>query len=80
MRNDTTQHKCDILASYNSRRSLTNDKLFLLLHVDDDAIIFRNMSVAILGLKIAFLQMERIGLNIHFGIGDKTSKTQAMFL
>ena len=33
-----------------------------------------------LGSKITFMQMKRIGLNMHVGIGDKQSKTEAMFI
>ena len=58
------------MASFNSRRPLTKDELFLLLYVDDGALIFTNRLVSILGSKIAFTQMERMGLNMHVGKGE----------
>ena len=68
------------MVSYNLRWPLTKDELFLLLYIDDGAIIFTNRLDTILGSNITFLQMERMGLNIHVGIGDKKSKTEANFL
>ena len=65
IRHETTISKTGKMASYNSRRPLTKDELFLLLYVDDGALIFTNRSDTILGSKIAFTQMERMGLNIE---------------
>ena len=59
------------MASYNSRRPLIKDELFLLLYVDDGALIFTNISDAFLGSKIAFTQIERMGLNMYVGKGKK---------
>ena len=67
------------MALYNSRRSLTKDEVFLLLYMNDGALIFTNRSDAILGSKIAFTQMERMGMNMHVGKGEKISKTEGMF-
>ena len=41
--------------------------------------MFTNSSDAILGSSIAFTQMERMGLNMHVGKGEKKPKTEAMF-
>ena len=41
--------------------------------------MFTNSSDAILGSSIAFTQMERMGLIMHVGKGEKISKTEAMF-
>ena len=62
------------MASYNSRRLLTKDELLLLLYVDDGALIFTNRSDEILGSKIAFTQMERIGLKMQVRKGKKNQK------
>ena len=70
IRHDTTSNKGGKMASFNSRRPLTKDELFLLLYVDDGALIFTNRLVSILGSKIAFTQMERMGLNMHVGKGE----------
>ena len=55
------------MVSYNFRRPLTKDELFLLLYNDDGAIIFTNRSDEILGSTIAFTHMKRIDLNMHVG-------------
>ena len=47
IRHDTTSNKGGKMVSYNSRRPLTKDELFLLLYVDDGALIFTNKSDAI---------------------------------
>ena len=47
IRHETTINKGGKMASYNSRRPLTKDELFLLLYVDDGALIFTNKSDAI---------------------------------
>ena len=46
------------MASYNSRRPLTKDELFLLLYVDNGALIYTNRSDSSLDLKIDFTQMK----------------------
>ena len=79
IRHETTINKGGKMASYNSRCPLTKDELFLLLYVDDGALMFTNSSDAILGSSIAFTQMERMGLNMHVGKGEKKPKTEAMF-
>ena len=79
IRHDTTSNKGGKMVSYNTRRPLTKDELFLLLYINDYALIFTNRSDAIVGSKIAFIQMERMGLNTHVGKGEKKLKTEAMF-
>ena len=79
IRHETSCNKNGNSASYKSQRPFTKDEFFLLLYVDDGALIFTNRSDAILRSKIAFTQMKRMGLNMHLGIGDKKSKTEAMF-
>ena len=74
IRHKTTINKSGKIASYNSRRPLIKDELFLFLYVDDGALIFTNRSDAILGSTIAFTQMERMGLNMHVGKGEKNQK------
>ena len=71
IKHDTTSNKSGKMASYSSRRPLIKDELFLLLYVDDGALIFTDSLDAILGPKIAFTQMERMGLNIHVKKGEK---------
>ena len=44
IRHDAAHNKCGKMASYNSRRFFTTDQLFLLLYVDDGAIIFTNIT------------------------------------
>ena len=68
------------MVSYNTRRPLTKDELFLLLYVNDYALIFTNRSDAIVGSKIAFIQMERMGLNTHVGKGGKKIKNRGYVL
>ena len=51
---ETTINKGEKMASYNPRRPLTKDELFLLLYVDDGTLIFTNRSDAILASSIAF--------------------------
>ena len=80
IRHNTFHYKGDKLSSYNSCRPLTKDELFLLLYIDDGAIILINRQEAILGPKIIFLQMKRMGLNMDVGIGDKKFKTDITFL
>ena len=67
------------VTSFNSRHPLTKDESFLLLCVDDGALIFTNRSDSILGSNIAFTQMERMGLNMHVINGENKSKTEAVF-
>ena len=78
-RHDTTSNKSGSMVSYDSCRPLTKDELFILLYVDDGALIFTNRSDVILGSKIAFTQMERMGLNMHVGKREEKSKTEFMF-
>ena len=79
IRHNTTYNKKDWLSSYNYRFPFTKDELLLLLYVDDGALIFTTRSDTIVGSKIAFMQMKIMGLNMHVGLGDKQSKTEAMF-
>ena len=79
IRHNTTYNKKDWLSSYKYRFPFTKNELLLLLYVDDGALIFTTRSDAVLGSKIAFMQMKRMGLNMHVGLGDKQSKTEAMF-
>ena len=79
IRNDISHHKGSKLSSYSSRHPLTKNELFLLLYVDDGAIMFTNRQDTILRSRIAFLQMKRIVLNMHIAIDDKQSKTEAVF-
>ena len=58
---------------------LTLDNFFLLLYVDDGALIFFSKNEAILGSNIIFEQMARTRLTIHVGIGLKASKTEAVY-
>ena len=58
IRHDTTSNKGGKMVSFNSRRPLTKDELFLLLYVDNGALIYTNRSDSILDLKIAFTQMK----------------------
>ena len=78
IRHDTSYKKKGGLAFYKSQRPFTKDELFLLLYVDDEALIFTNRSDAILGSKLAFTQMKEMILNMHVGIGDKKAKTEVM--
>ena len=79
IRHNTICNKKGGLSSYKYRRPFTKDELFSLLYVDDGVLIFINRSDAILRSKIAFMQMKRMGLNMHVGIGDKQSKTKDIF-
>ena len=55
IRHNTTSNKYGKMASYNSRRPLIKDELFLLLYVDDGALTFTNKLDTILGSNIAFI-------------------------
>ena len=59
---------------------LTLDNFFLVLYVDDGALIFSSKNEAILGSNIFFEQMARMTLTIHVGTGSKSSKTEAVYL
>lgn len=48
--------------------------------MDDGAFVFNNRKDLEKGSLIAFTQMERLGLNMHVGVGNKTSKTEAMYV
>ena len=52
----------------------------MFLYVDDGAFVFNNKKYLKSGSLIAFTQMKRLGLNMHVGIGNKTSKTEAMYI
>ena len=71
IRHNTACNKKCGLPSYKFRRPFTKDELFLLLYVDDGALIFTNMSDTVLGSKIVFTQIKIIGLYMHLGIGEK---------
>ena len=58
IRHDTTSNKGGKMVSFNSRLLLTKDELFLLLYVDNGALIYTNRSDSILDLKIDFTQMK----------------------
>ena len=79
IRYNTSYNKKGGLLSYKFRRPFMKDELFLLLYIADGALIFRNRFDATLGSKIDFMQMKRMGLNMHVGPGDKQSKTEAIF-
>ena len=57
----------------------TKDELFLFLYVDDGALPFLSRLDALLGSEITLREMSRLGLNIHLGKGEKSSKTEAVF-
>ena len=61
IRHDTISNKCGKMISYSFRCPLTKDELFLLLYIDDGALIFINRPDTILSSNIAFTRMERIG-------------------
>ena len=65
IRHDISYNKKGCLASYKDQRSFTKDELFLFLHVDGGSLTFTNRSDAILGSKIAFTQMKRMGMNMR---------------
>ena len=48
--------------------------------MDDGAFVFNNRKDLEKGSLIAFTQMKRLGLNMHVGVGNKTSKTEAMYI
>ena len=50
------------------------------MYVYDGAFVFNNRKDLEIGSLIAFTQMERLGLNIYVGVGDKTLKTKAMYI
>ena len=47
------------------RYELTIDEIFLILYVDDNALIFNNTKETIKGSKITFRQMKIFGLNMY---------------
>ena len=76
IRHDTTSNKDGKMASLNFCFPLTKDELFLLLYVDDELLILTNRLDSILGSKIAFTQMERMGLNMHVVKVEKKIKNR----
>ena len=48
--------------------------------MDDGAFVFNNRKDLETGSLIVFTQMKRLGLNMHVGVGNKTSKTEAMYI
>ena len=48
--------------------------------MDDGAFVFNHKKDLESGALIAFIQMKRLGLKIHIGIGNKSSKTEAMYI
>ena len=72
-------NKGQLISHKIKKRFLTKDELFLFLYVDDGASIFSSGKEAILGIEVCYIQMKRLGLNIHTGNGKKPSKTEAVF-
>ena len=58
---------------------LTLDKFFVLLYVDDGALMFSSRNEAILGSNIIFEQIARMGLKMHVGTVSKASKTESFY-
>ena len=48
--------------------------------MDDGAFVFNNKEDLETGSLIAFIQMKRLGLNMHVGVGNKNSKTEVMYI
>ena len=48
--------------------------------MDDGAFVFNNRKDLETESLIAFTQMKHLGLNMHVGVGKKTSKTEAMYI
>ena len=62
-----------------NRKTLTIDEIFILLYVDDGALLFETREEVILGSNIILNQMKRMGLKMHIGLKKKESKTEAVF-
>ena len=58
---------------------LTLDDFFLLLYVDDGALMFSSRNKAILGSNIIFEQMARMRLKMNVGTRSKASKTESVY-
>jgi hypothetical protein len=63
---------------YNSTR-LTTFKTFQLLYVDDSAFPFPDCSTLIVGINLIYSHFACIGLEIHIGRGEESSKTECVF-
>ena len=61
------------------RHELTIDEIFLLLYVDDGALMFNNKEETIKGSKIAFQQMKILGLTMHVGVEKKNRRLKLYF-
>ena len=53
--------------------------MFILLYVDDGALLFESHEEAVLGTNIMFDQMKIMGLSIHIGSKKKNQKRKLSF-
>ena len=60
-----------------NRKTLTIDEIFILLYVDDGALLFDFREEANLGSNIIFNQMTRMGLKMHIGTEKKGIKNRS---
>ena len=67
-------NKGQLISHKIKKRFLTKDELFLFLYVDDGASIFSSGKEAILGTEVCYIQMKRLGLNMHTGNGKNLRK------